>query len=147
MLFQNENQKRDLEWGWHRGDRAFFQAGACHILADAFLRKFPQAGFRPVMILTDQGFRGGHIVAASPELIFDWHGFSRRERYLDHHFGKMRRFFPGWNASVIELDDFMTPSFFQKFNHRSPDQYFRNPTLRAEAFVSRLVSRNPAFAQ
>ena len=145
MLFRTEAQKRDLEWAWRRGDRAFFQAGACHILTDAFLRRFPTAGFRPLMIQPVEGFRGGHIVAASPTRIFDWHGFSDRERYLAHHFRKLRQFFPGWDATVFELDDFMTPAFFQKFNHRAPDQYFRDPRPRADAFVRcRAGSPNPA---
>ncbi len=141
MLFQTEAQKRDLLWSWNRGDRAFFQAGACHVLADTFLRRFPDAGFRPLMIRPHPGFRGGHIVAASLAVIFDWHGFSDRERYLAHYFRKLRQFYPGWNATVFELDDFMTPAFFLEFNHRAPAQYFRDPVPRAEAFVSRLLLR------
>jgi len=148
MLFPTEAQKRDLAWIWHRGDRAFFQAGACHILVDVFLRRCPAAGFRPLMVRPDAGFRGSHIVAASPTTVFDWHGFSDRERFLAHYFRKLRQFYPGWNATVFELDDFMTPSFFQKYSHRAPTHYFRNPTRRAEAFVSRLLLRqpNPALA-
>ena len=143
MLFRTDRQKLDLEGSWNRGDRAFFQAGACHVLADAFLRHFPEAGFRPLMIYPDEGFRGSHVLAASPATVFDWHGFSSREQYLTHYFRKLRRFFPGWNATLIELDDFMTPAFFLKFNHRAPGQYYRNPTPRAEAFVSRLLARCP----
>ena len=142
MLFRTEDQKRDLAWNWNRGDRAFFQGGACHILADAFLRRFPDAEFRPLIIQPEAGFRGGHIVAASPTTIFDWHGWTDRERYLAHHFRKLRQFFPGWNATVFEIDDFMTPAFFEKFNHQAPNQYFRDPAPRAEAFVSRLLLRN-----
>jgi hypothetical protein len=143
VLFRTEAQKRDLAWNWHRGDRAFFQAGACHILADAFLRRFPDTGFRPLMIQPTGGFRGGHIVAASPTTVFDWHGFSDRERFLAHYFRKLRQFYPGWDASVFELDDFMTPAFFEKFNHRAPAQYFRDPTPRAEAFVTRMMLLRP----
>lgn len=143
MLFRTENQKRDLAWSWQRGDRAFFQAGACHILADAFLRRYPEAGFRPLLIQPDEGFRGGHIVAASPSVVFDWHGFSDRETYQAHYFRKLRQFYPGWNATVIGLDDFMTPAFFQKFNHRAPDQYLCDPTPRAEAFLDRLLRHLP----
>ena len=146
MLYRTESQKRDLAWCWHRGNRAFFQAGACHILAAAFLRQFPDAGFRPLMIQPDAGFRGGHVVAASSALIFDWHGFSSRETYLAHFFRKSRRFFPGWNATVFELDDFMTPAFFKKFNTRAPGQFFRDPTPRADAFVRQQVANHPAFA-
>jgi hypothetical protein len=146
MLFRTEDQKRDLAWNWHRGDRAFFQGGACHILADAFLRRFPATGFRPVMIQPVAGFRGGHVVAASPTEVFDWHGFSDRDRYLAHHFRKLRHFFPGWNATVSDLDEFMTPAFFAKFNHRAPGQYLRDPRPRAEAFVSRLMLHRTSLA-
>ena len=146
MLFRTEAQKRDLAWSWHRGDRAFFQAGACHILADAFLRRFPAAGFRPLMIQPEAGFRGGHIVAASPTAVFDWHGWSGRDRYLAHYFRKLRQFYPGWNATVFEPDDFMTPAFFEKFNHRAPGQFYRDPTQRAKAFVSRLLQHRTRAA-
>ena len=146
MLFRTEAQKRDLEWAWNRGDRAFFQAGACHILADAFLRRFPAAGFRPLMIQPVAGFRAGHIVAASLTRVFDWHGFSDRDRYLTHYFRKLRQFFPGWNAIVFELDDFMTPAFFEKFHHRAPAQFFHDPTPRSEAFVSQLMRRQTSPA-
>jgi hypothetical protein len=144
MLFRTDAQKRDLAWDWRRGDRAFFQAGACHILAAAFLRRFPDPGFRPLMIQPDPGFRGSHVVTASSTTIFDWHGWTDREHYLAHHFRKMRKFFPGWTATLLELDDFMTPAFFQKFNCRSPGQYFRDPTERADAFVDRCIARRGA---
>ena len=143
MLFRTEAQKHDLAWNWNRGDRAFFQAGACHILADAFLRRFPAAGFRPLMIQPAPGFRGGHIVAASPTTIFDWHGYSDRERYLAHYFRKLRRFFPGWDATAVELDEFMTPAFFLGFNHRAPHQFLHDPRPRADAFVTRLALGQP----
>jgi len=144
MLFRTESQKLDLEWSWNRGDRAFFQAGACHILADAFLRRFPRSGFRPLMIQPVTGFRGGHIVAANSTLVFDWHGFSDREGYLAHHFRKLRKFFPGWNGTLVELEGFMSPACLREHNLRAPEKYFRDPTARAEAFVSRLVARDPA---
>jgi len=144
MLFRTDAQKQDLAWNWRRGDRAFFQAGACHFLADAFLRRFPDAGFRPLMIQPVAGFRGGHIVAASPTTIFDWHGFSDRARYVAHYFGKLRRFFPGWDATILELEEFMTPAFFAEFNHRSPDQFLRDPHPRAKAFLDRLLTSLPS---
>ncbi len=141
MLFHTEAQKRDLAWNWHRGDRAFFQAGACHILTEAFLRRFPTAGFRPLMIQPVAGCRGGHVVAASPTTVFDWHGWSDRGRYLAHYFRKLRQFYPGWNAAIFELDEFMTPAFFQQYNHRAPNQYFHDPRPRAGAFLDRLLIR------
>ncbi len=141
MLFRTQSQKLDLEWSWHRGDRAFFQAGACHILADAFLRRYPGSKFRPLLIQPLPGFRGSHIVAASPTVVFDWHGFSERATFLTHYFRKLRRFFPGWDATLVEPASFMSSEFFARYDHRAPHQFLHDPTIRAEAFVTRLVSR------
>jgi len=132
MLFRTEAQKRDLEWSWKRGDRAFFAAGACHILAHVFLERHPW------MFLPSAGFRGGHIFAANERVAFDYHGFSDREAYETHYWRKIRHFFPGWQGKLIRLDDFMTPSFFSEFNHRAPDQYFMNPLPRTAAFIDRM---------
>jgi len=93
------------------------------------------------MIIPDSGFRGTHVYAATEETVFDYHGFVSKEPYLDHYFRKMKRFFPGWSATIAEPNDFMTPSFFQKYNCRAPEEYFSDPLPRAKAFVMRKCIR------
>lgn len=89
------------------------------------------------MIRPNPGFRGEHVYAATSETVFDYHGFSDRAFFEAHYFRKMKRFFPGWNATIIELDDLMTPAFLRRFECRAPEQYFADPLSRAHSFVER----------
>lgn len=135
MIFRTEAQKKDQTLSWRRGDRAFFASGTCHILTHVFLQQYADQGYRPYMICPETGFRGEHVYSASKDTAFDYHGFSDRTVFEAHYFRKMKRLFPGWNAAIIELEDFMTPSFFRRFHCRAPDQYFSDPLPRAKAFV------------
>ncbi len=137
MIFRTEAQKKDQALSWKRGDRSFFASGACHILTHVFLQD-PGAGkYRPYVIQPRDGLRGSHIYAATDDTVFDYNGFSQKERFLEHYFCKIKRFFPGWDATIIELSDFMTPAFFSKFNYRAPHQYFADPLPRAKTFIQR----------
>ncbi len=119
MIFRTEAQKKDQALSWKRADRAFFASGACHILAHAFLQEYGAQRYRPYLILPLRGFRGEHIYAATGDTVFDYHGFSEKACFLEHYFRKLKRFFPGWNAIIVELNDFMTPAFFREFNYRA----------------------------
>jgi hypothetical protein len=137
MMFRSEAQKKDQASSWQRRDRAFFASGACHILAHVFLQEYADHKYRPYMILPNCAFRGSHVYAATEDSVFDYHGFSDKGRFLKHYFFQMKRFFPGWTATIIELNDFMTPSFFGEFKCRAPNQYFADPLPRARAFIQR----------
>jgi hypothetical protein len=143
MIFRTEAQKKDQALSWRRGDRAFFASGACHILAHVYLQEYAGQEYRPYMILPNTGFRGGHVYVATEDTVFDYHGFSAKARFLDHYFRKMRRFFPGWRATIFEVRDFMTPAFFQEFNCRTPNQYLADPLPRAKAFIQRKCLHTP----
>src|SRR5471032_3305755 len=82
MIFRTEEQKHDLTRSWHRSDRPFFAAGACHVLAAAFLEVYPNAGFHPFLILPGPGLRGSHVFVSDGETVFDYHGFSGHDRFL-----------------------------------------------------------------
>lgn len=143
MVFRTEAQKKDQALSWQRGDRAFFASGACHILAHVFLQECAHQKYRPFMILPNSGFRGGHVYAASDDTVFDYHGFSVKAHFLEHYFRKMKRFFPGWSATVFEVRDFMSPAFLREFNCRAPSQYWADPLPRAKVFVQRKCLHHP----
>jgi len=143
MIFRTEAQKKDQALSWKRGDKAFFASGACHILVHVFLQEYPDREYRPYMILPNSGFRGGHVYAATEDTVFDYHGFSAKALFLEHYCRKMKRFFPGWTATIIELHDFMTPAFFEEFNYRAPSQYLADPLPRAKAFLQRKCFHHP----
>lgn len=95
--------KRDPEMRWALPDRVFFACGACHILAFAFLERYGDAGMTPLWIKPGSGYTGNHIVVSADDRVFDYHGYSDRQRFLDHTREKANRWWPGWNASLIEL--------------------------------------------
>ncbi len=136
MIFRSAEQKADLKGMFHRPDRHFFAAGACHILAQAFLDQAQGNEWKASVIVPDQPFRGMHVYVSNGYHVFDYHGFSCRQRFLEHYFGKMRRRFPGWSAEIDELN--ISPageSFCHRYRHRLPGQFYKDPMARAVAFV------------
>lgn len=86
IYLRTPEAKADPEAWWQQPDEIFFSAGACHILASAFFRLFPEARFETVMIQPKEGFRGGHVVAANESLVFDAQGFRPRQEFFDAYF-------------------------------------------------------------
>jgi hypothetical protein len=143
MIFRTAEQKHDLIRSWHRPDRPFFAAGACHILAAAFLEAYPHASFHPFLILPNPGLRGSHVFVSNGKTAFDYHGFSRHDQYLSHYFTKICRFFPLWNGEVIRLKESpVGASFCRAYNCRLPSQYLHDPLPRAFSYLARF-----SFAQ
>jgi hypothetical protein len=140
MIFRTPTQKADLKWMWERGDRAFFAAGACHVLAHEFLQTEAGRGFYPFMIVPEPGFRGSHVIATNGRIVFDYHGISFHEAYEQHFKRKIVRFFPDWRGQFIEAgDNFWTDAWFAAHQLRRPDQFYRNPTERARRFIALFV--------
>jgi hypothetical protein len=145
VIFRTDEQKRDFVGSWNRPDRPFFAASACHVLAAAFLQTYPSIGYTAVLVRPSKGFRGTHVVVTDEKTVFDYHGYPRRAFYFDHHFTKMRRFFPGWSAELIPLSESPIDwSFCHVHRHRHPSQFFQNPLPRALAFVQRFPSPQEA---
>ena len=87
--------KRDPIKQWALPDRVFFAAGACHMLAYAFLEIYPGAGFEPVWIRPGVGHTGNHIALVRNEFVFDYHGFSVWSRYWAHTMRRANQWSPG----------------------------------------------------
>ena len=77
--------KKNPEKRWALPDRIFFGYGACAILAGAFLDHPPLDGFYGERIIPGEGFSGDHIYVTNGVIAFDYHGYSARERLLEHH--------------------------------------------------------------
>ena len=54
--------KRDPARQWALPDRVFFAAGACHMLAYAFIERYPHNGFEAAWIRPTSCHTGNHIV-------------------------------------------------------------------------------------
>ena len=127
---------------WALPDRVFFAAGACHILAYAFIASYQRGSLRAVWLKPDGGFAGNHVYVASRDWVFDYHGYSRPDAYLAHAWRKARRWWPDWNATQVELPAEVLISgakskTFDGLWLREPTQFLHDALPRAYAFLRR----------
>ena len=123
-------------------DRVFFACGACHILAYAFLERYGTPSMQALWFKPTPGHKGNHIVVASSGGVFDYHGFSDRARYLTHIHRRASHFWPGWDATVVELPRhvLISESESQRYDGlwlREPEQFLENALPRARRFLKR----------
>lgn len=85
MYLLRPGTKEDPVRRWNLADRVFFACGACHILAYAFLERFPSAGFRPIRVRPRSGFTGNHVFVANGDRAFDYHGYVPHARLVRHY--------------------------------------------------------------
>src|SRR5215467_12213514 len=97
--------KRDPEKNWALPDKVFFACGACHILAYAFLRAYPDSGFAPIWIRPANGYTGNHVVVVCDSIAFDYHGYSNWPSLLAHFSRRANQRWPGWHAKLIHLPE------------------------------------------
>ena len=138
--------KRDLERRWALPNRAFFACGACHVLAYAFLQRYGSSDMKALWLKPEPGFIGNHIFIATDTWVFDYHGYSDRERFLAHTFRRARFFWPGWCATLVELprDVLVSEAASRRYDGlwlREPSQFFHDAMPRARAFVERFSPR------
>lgn len=144
IILRTAEEKADLVGSWARPDEDFFASGACHVLAAAFLRRHPAAGFRAWGIWPRDGGRGMHVVAAREDLVFDWVGYTPRARFLEEYFAAYRARFPGWSADVEVVEaDALSWDFCRATRSRHPSQFLHDPLPRALAYVDRFATPVP----
>ncbi|MEX0759442.1 MAG: hypothetical protein WD100_07680 [Tistlia sp.] len=134
--------KSDQAKRWALPDRVFFACGACHILAFAFMERYGGSGARALWLRPARGHASNHIFVATADWTFDYHGYAERRRYLDHTFDKARRWWPGWDATFVELPTEVLISEpksrqYDGLRLREPSQFLRDPLSRARAFLDR----------
>jgi hypothetical protein len=142
MFYPKRNVKRIPELQWALPDRIFFACGACHILAYAFLERYPNRGFQPIWIRPASGFTGNHVVATDGETAFDFHGYSSWAKLLAHARRKNAQRMPGWNCTLVELppDVLISEEKSKTYDGlwlRGPQQYLHDALPRARAYLSR----------
>ena len=145
--------KEDPVRRWNLPERVFFASGACHILAHAFLERFPSAGFHPVWLRPRGGFTGNHVFVTNGDLAFDYHGYVPCGRLVAHYTMRARRLFPGWQADLVPV----TVSLINReeakaigMDIREPAQFLHDTLPRArhylERFDHRVVAQPPNLA-
>jgi hypothetical protein len=142
MFFPKINVKNDPFRRWHRPDRHFFANGACQVLAFAFLERYPDMGFHARWIKPAAGFTGNHIYATDGTSAFDYHGVTTEQRLLAFGFKRGQRFFPGWNATLVDLptDALVSEQRSRQIEGlflREPTQFLHDALSRARNFLKR----------
>ena len=132
--------KRDPVRQWALPDRVFFACGACQVLAYAAVQVYGQAGLRARWIRPGPGFRGNHIIVSDGEAAFDYHGWSKLPRLLDHIERKANRWWPGWSFELLDISPEVLISEEKSkaigCHMREPGQFLHNALPRAEAFLA-----------
>ena len=142
MFIIDQSVKVDPVRRWSLTERVFFACGACHILAFAFLERYPQSGFKPIWLKPLSGYMGNHIFVSNGEIVFDYHGYSDLQRYLRHTNMKANRWWPGWGGQLIDLpiDVLVSESKSKEYDGlwlREPQQFLHDAMPRARQFVAR----------
>jgi hypothetical protein len=142
MFFPKINVKKNPVRRWHRPDRHFFANGACQVLAFAFLERYPGLGFHARWIKPAAGFSGNHIYVTDGISAFDYHGVVTERRLLSFGFKRARRFFPGWDATLVDLpaDVLISEQRSRQIEGlwlREPKQFLYDALPRARNFLDR----------
>lgn len=135
-------RKSDQAMRWNLPDRVFFACGACHILACAFMQKFSAYSCKPIWIKPEKGFTGNHIIVMGDGWLFDYHGYSDPKKYMKHTWKKAVMWWPGWDASLVEIRPTALVSGAESLTYeglhlREPTQFLLNAMPRAQAYLER----------
>jgi hypothetical protein len=147
LLFERSvEEKSDPFKSWARDDQAFFAAGACHILADLFVRLHRQDGCKIVFIKPAVGFLGNHVYASNGEWAFDHNGWVREDELIAATEAVYKESFSGWSYEKHIIEQSMTSleEFCKTFNHQLPWQFAYLPWERAYKYIAKFDSRHPA---
>jgi hypothetical protein len=140
MIFVTDEVKQNPEKRWSLPDEVFFAAGACHILAYAFLEKYPDKGFTPYWIKPGTGHRGNHIFVTDHNTIFDYKGFQKFDNYIEDLEVEMKSMFFEWNYKLVELPKTALISEIEskkidRLHLRSSEQFLYNALPRARKYL------------
>ena len=144
--------KRDPIKQWALPDRVFFAAGACHMLAYAFLEQYAHSGFEAKWIRPAPGHTGNHIVVVRDDgCVFDYHGFSDWPRYWTHAVRRANQWWPGWSADVvsIQMDALVSRRRAREYDGlwmKEPQEFLFDPLARARHYLQKFPAPPPVSA-
>ncbi|MFK4727076.1 hypothetical protein ABIE89_008176 [Bradyrhizobium niftali] len=145
MYVLKQGIKADPHRRWSLPDRIFFGYGACHILAGVFLDQPPLPGFYAERVIPAEGFLGFHVYVTNGVIVFDYHGYSIRDRLLEHHKRVWSGQYAGWFSAIERVDfDLLSTADLNKRQMRGPDQYLHDPIPRARRFIEQRDHANAA---
>lgn len=136
--------KRDPMKQWALPDRAFFAAGACHMLAYVFLERYQHNGFEAKWIRPSPGHTGNHIVVVRDDdaCVFDYHGYSDWAPYWTHTVRRANQWWPGWCADVVSVrtDALISRDQAREYEGlwmKEPREFLFDPLARARRYLQK----------
>ncbi|OYN98281.1 hypothetical protein CGZ95_13960 [Enemella evansiae] len=128
---RTQAERNDQRVSWTRPDRAFFAAGACHILAWTCRAFFAGEPIGIGAVRFADGEQAFHTFAT-------WHGwaFDHCGWHAANDLIRVNEEFEARPLVRVEVTIGLT-EFCQDHHHRMPDQYHDDPRPRARNYVSR----------
>jgi hypothetical protein len=98
----------------------------------------------PLWFHPHTGFTGNHIVVARDGWIFDYHGYSHRQTYIEHCFRRARQKWTSWDAEIKPIPRAVLISEEKSrqidgLRLREPKQFLHDALPRAEHFLDRFA--------
>lgn len=122
---------------WKRKDKAFFAAGACHILAYKFVELHSKEQVQIVHLKPLNGYSGDHVYIRKGEWAFDHDGWTKEKELLEETKKAYSQRYKGWDYELNVVVDNLE-AFCKKTNHRLPVDFPYLPWERAEEYIQSL---------
>lgn len=137
---RTKEEKSDIFKAWDRPDKAFFAAGACHILAHLFYWMHREEGFKVILIKPSEGFPGTHMFATNGTWAFDFNGWTLEKELLDTYVKAYSDYHKGWDYTKVVLEK----GLFTDMEGHLPPQFFPySPWERAYKYIQQFPSQPP----
>jgi len=135
---RTDAERKSQVLAWNRPDKAFFAAGACHILAYTFLDLHPNEGYNIIGIATSKS-KASHIYVSNDVWAFDFNGWTAEAELLAVT-EKAEQ--PDWSYDrLIIKDDLET--FCKNHHHRNPAYFLHLPWERAYNYIAQFENKPP----
>lgn len=134
---------KDPFLAWKREDKAFFAAGACHILAAMFLQLHTGEDYQLIHIKPTKHNKGHHMYASNGTWAFDFNGWTLEEELLDAYVAAYEKEYPGWEYERVAVKEGL-PAYAAKNNHRPPEYFPYLPWERAYNYIKQFPEQPPA---
>lgn len=145
MYALKQGIKADPHRRWSLPDRVFFGYGACHILAGVFPEQPPLPSFYAERVIPAGDLLGNRVYVTNGVVAFDHHGYSSRDRLLEHHQRVWSSQYDGWRCAIERVDfKLLSTADLNMRQMRGPDQYLRDPIPRARKFIEQRDHANAA---
>lgn len=131
MWRRSEAERVDQRLSWVRTDRAFFAAGACHLLAWTCRATYPDEMIGIASLVLAGENLAYHTYAIWGGWAFDHCGWNQESDLV-----AANEQYEGKSSQRIQVTTDLG-QFCQDHHHRMPHEYWDDPRPRARAYVSR----------